>query len=196
MKRLTRIMVIGASGSGKSTVAKALGGALDLPVVHGDRFYWLPGWVARERVEVKRLFDEAALADHWIIDGNNSESMMMRAERAHLIIYLHLNKYQRMWRVFLRSLRNFGQTRPDMGDGCPERFDREFLFNWVWKYDQRSKPKMDWFADHWVDKRSVLRLTNARDISRFTADPITALKHLGVLDGLDGCVATRQKRDP
>ena len=196
MEQLTRIMVFGASGSGKSTVARALGDALELPVIHGDRFYWLPGWVARERVDVKRLFDEAALADNWIIDGNNGESMMMRAERAHLIIYLHLNTYQRLWRVFLRSLRGFGRTRPDMGDGCPERFDWDFLFNWVWTHDQRAKPKMDWFAEHWADKRAVVRLTNARDISRFSANPIAELNRLGLLDGLDGCTATRQKRDP
>lgn len=196
MEQLTRIMVCGASGSGKSTVARALGDALDLPVVHGDRFYWLPGWVARERAEVKRLFDEAALTDNWIIDGNNSESMMLRAERAQLIIYLHLNKYHRMWRVLLRTLRSFGRTRPDMGEGCPERFDRDFLFNWVWTHDKRSKPKMDWFADHWADQRPVLRLTTARDIARFAANPIAELKRLRVLDGLDGCVATRQKRDP
>ncbi|MDP2124712.1 MAG: topology modulation protein, partial [Parvibaculum sp.] len=42
---MQRILVIGCSGGGKSTLARALGEKLALPVVHLDVLFWKPGWV-------------------------------------------------------------------------------------------------------------------------------------------------------
>jgi adenylate kinase family enzyme len=39
-----RIVVVGASGSGKTTMAKALSRALGLPHVELDAINWQPGW--------------------------------------------------------------------------------------------------------------------------------------------------------
>ncbi|MFI6132271.1 hypothetical protein [Micromonospora sp. NPDC051141] len=43
---MRRILVVGSSGAGKSTVAGELARRLDLPLIHLDRHYWRPGWVA------------------------------------------------------------------------------------------------------------------------------------------------------
>lgn len=40
-----KIMIIGSSGSGKSTFSRELGEFLKLPVYHLDAFFWRPGWV-------------------------------------------------------------------------------------------------------------------------------------------------------
>ena len=43
--RADRILVIGCSGGGKSTLSRGLSSRLDLPYVSFDRdFFWLPGW--------------------------------------------------------------------------------------------------------------------------------------------------------
>ena len=42
---MRRVLVIGNSGSGKSTFARALGDRTGLPVTHIDQLFWLPGWV-------------------------------------------------------------------------------------------------------------------------------------------------------
>ena len=41
---MKRIMIIGCGGAGKSTLARQLGEKLNLPVVHLDKLFWLPGW--------------------------------------------------------------------------------------------------------------------------------------------------------
>jgi adenylate kinase family enzyme len=48
---MEKIVVIGASGAGKSTFAKRLGTALYLEVIHLDAYYWNPGWTQTPREE-------------------------------------------------------------------------------------------------------------------------------------------------
>jgi adenylate kinase family enzyme len=43
MKMLTRIAIIGNSGSGKSHLAKSLSTFYSLPVIHLDQLFWMPG---------------------------------------------------------------------------------------------------------------------------------------------------------
>lgn len=38
-----RILILGCGGAGKSTLARRLGAATGLPVVHLDGLYWQPG---------------------------------------------------------------------------------------------------------------------------------------------------------
>jgi adenylate kinase family enzyme len=42
---MQRVLVLGSSGSGKSTFARKLGEITGLPVVHIDQLFWEPGWV-------------------------------------------------------------------------------------------------------------------------------------------------------
>lgn len=46
-----RIAIIGSGGAGKSTLARALGGGLGLPVYHLDASFWRPGWTEPPRDE-------------------------------------------------------------------------------------------------------------------------------------------------
>ena len=65
-----RILILGCGGAGKSTLARRLGAATGLPVVHLDGLYWQPGWVAMERAAWRRTVENEIAKDAWIIDGN------------------------------------------------------------------------------------------------------------------------------
>ncbi len=44
-----RIVIIGATGSGKTTLARQLAQTYGLPYTDLDDLYWNPGWVASEK---------------------------------------------------------------------------------------------------------------------------------------------------
>ena len=58
---MERIMIIGCGGSGKSTLARQLGQKLNMPVVHLDQLWWLPGWVERDRESFDALLAQQLL---------------------------------------------------------------------------------------------------------------------------------------
>ena len=52
---MERILMIGCGGAGKSTLARALGEKLGLPVVHLDKLWWTGNW-ENVPLETSKLF--------------------------------------------------------------------------------------------------------------------------------------------
>ena len=69
-----RIMVLGPSNAGKSTLAVAISMKLNIPVVHIDQLQHLPNtdWKIRNEEDFKALHDTAIMEDSWVMDGNYS----------------------------------------------------------------------------------------------------------------------------
>lgn len=138
---MRKIIVIGCSGSGKSTLARKLGEVTQLPVVHLDKLWWKPAWktVTREAFDV---LHRAAMAEpSWILDGNFSRTLPERIENCDTVIYLDFNRMACITGVLKRVFANYGKVRPDMGEGCPERFSWEFLV-WVWNFNKNNRAKI------------------------------------------------------
>jgi adenylate kinase family enzyme len=141
---MERIMVIGGSGSGKSTMARWLGAQTGLPVPHLDHVHWMPYWTPRpeaERLAMVRAFEQEAC---WIIDGGISATYSRRLARAQMVIWLDLPVGQRLARVLRRSWRYRGGGRADLPEGCVEGFDCEtFAFlKWIWDDREKGREQM------------------------------------------------------
>ena len=133
-------MIIGCGGSGKSTLARLLGEKLDIPVIHLDKLFWRPGWEQVSREEFDRLHGEALTGEKWILDGNFDRTMAERIRHCDTVIYLDFNRVACLLGVAKRILTTYGKVRPDMGEGCPERIDWEFL-QWVWNFNKNKREK-------------------------------------------------------
>jgi adenylate kinase family enzyme len=139
---MRRVLVLGCSGSGKSTFARALGARARLPVVHLDQLYWRPGWVPAPRAEFEAAVAEAAAGERWVMDGNNASTFGLRVPRADAIVWFRRSRALCLWRVARRVAGSYGRVRPDMAPGCPERLDLEFL-RYIWTFEALQVPKIE-----------------------------------------------------
>ena len=162
---MERIMIIGCGGAGKSTLARQLGEKLNLPVVHLDKLFWLPGWEHISRAEFDRLHLEMLKKETWILDGNYDRTMAERAKYCDTIIYLDFSCAACLFGVAKRIITTYGKVRPDMGAGCPERFDWEFL-KWVWNFNKTKREKIYRLLNEAEGKETIV-LKNRRAVRLF-----------------------------
>ena len=162
---MERILIIGCGGAGKSTLARQLGDKLGLPVVHLDSIFWLPNWVERDRDEFDELVRQELAKDQWIMDGNYNRTMRSRIQYCDTIIYLDFSRMACILGVLKRVLTTYGTVRPDMGEGCPERFDLEFL-KWVWNFNKEKRESYYRMLNETTGVETIV-LKNRRMVKRF-----------------------------
>jgi len=163
---MKRILIIGSCGAGKSTLARRLGEALDIEVIHLDRLYWEPGWVEPRKEDWPAVVEQACTRDSWIIDGNYSGTLEQRLGACDTVIFLDLPRATCLWRVMKRFIMYRNKRRLDMADGCPEKIDLKFLA-WVWGYKRRSRPKVIRLLQENEDAKEVIWLRSDGEVERF-----------------------------
>lgn len=99
-----RIIIMGPSNSGKSTLAQSIARARGLPAVHLDRLHHLPDtdWVPRPAAAFAALHNAAIRGDRWVIDGNYTRLLPARLDRATGLILLDLSTPHSLWRYLRR----------------------------------------------------------------------------------------------
>ncbi len=162
---MERIVIIGCGGAGKSTLARELGEKLGLPAVHLDKLFWRPGWQPVSQEEFDEALAREVSKPRWILDGNFNRTIRTRLEKCDTVIYLDYSRLACLLGVAKRILTTFGKVRPDMGEGCPERLDWEFLC-WVWNYNRTKRPGNYALLSQYPHK-NVLIFKNRRELRKF-----------------------------
>jgi len=168
---MKKIAIIGSGGTGKSTLAKELGQILNLPVYHLDSFFWKSGWIQIDESDFDHILKSLIVEDKWIIDGNYQRTMDMRFQEADTIIYLDYPTYISLFRVIKRRIQYHGKTRPDMGAGCKEKIDLEFI-KWILNYRKNKRPKYLEKLSKLKDSKTVQIFKSPRELK----DYLTQLK--------------------
>jgi adenylate kinase family enzyme len=162
---MKRVVIIGCGGAGKSTLAQELGKRTGLPVIHLDSIFWLPGWVEMNRDEFDQKVRAELEKEQWIIDGNYNRTMPERIARCDTIIYLDFSRMACLMGVVKRIWTTYGTVRPDMGEGCPERIDWEFL-KWVWNYNKDKRERNYRLLNEATHAETIV-LKNRRAVKKF-----------------------------
>ena len=162
---MERILIVGNSGAGKSTMARALSEKTGLPVVHLDRLFWRENWQHIAREEFDALLQQELEKSQWIIDGNYDRTVSTRLAYCDTVIYLDYPRWQCLLGVVKRVISSYGKVRPDMGDGCPERFDWEFM-KYVWNYNRENREKL-YRKLNTLDRVNVIVFKNRKEGNLF-----------------------------
>jgi len=170
-----RVAVVGCIGSGKSTVARALGNALGIEVFHLDGLWWQlgryritgPATVAARTMEpgrFRQLEMEIATRPTWIIDGD-ATNKDVRLSRADTVVFLDLPRWLCAWRV----LKRHGRGSPEYPVGVRGSIRWTLLLlRWVWTtWPSRRRPSLiRAIAEHAAGAQTV-HLRSRREVRVF-----------------------------
>jgi adenylate kinase family enzyme len=135
-----RILVVGCSGSGKSTMGRDLARALGVPHTELDALNWAPGWrdlQSDDPDEFRRRIAQAATPDAWVMDGNYTRIGGAHWTRATHIVWMDTPRWRVMRQVVWRSFsRAVSKRELWPGTGNKEQFnkwlDKGHPIRWAW----------------------------------------------------------------
>ena len=165
---MKRIAIIGSPGAGKSYLSRTLADLLGLPLYHLDQMFWQEGWVEKGRAALMTELEPILLQEKWIIDGMYRNTLDLRLHYADTLIYLDYSYIRCLWGVIKRTVTSLGRVRPDMADGCPERFDTEFI-KYIGIFHREHRPLVEEIIKPYKENGSVqlLRFKHPKDVAQW-----------------------------
>jgi adenylate kinase family enzyme len=164
--RPRRVVVAGTSGTGKTTLVRAIAARLGLPSVELDALHHGPDWVPRP--EFLAEVDAFTSADGWITEWQYPAARPLLADRADLLVWLDLPFRTTLRRVVIRTVRR-RVRREELWNGNREAplwtffTDRDHIVRWAvrtrhdlatWLPElERTHPALP-----------IVRLTTSRDV--------------------------------
>ena len=138
---MRRVLILGCSGTGKTTLSLALAERTGRPVIHLDKHYWRADWVEPSKEEWRAQVAALTAQPEWIMDGNYGGTVVERLAVADTAIVLDFSTAICLWRVMKRVAAGYGRTRSDLAEGCPEQLDLTF-FRYVATFHRNQRPRL------------------------------------------------------
>lgn len=175
-----RIVVVGTTGSGKTTTALRLTQLLNLPHIELDAIHWLPNWVEVEREAFRQRVTEAISGPAWVVDGNYSKASDLVWARATTLVWLDYDLPVIFWQLFQRTFKRV-VTQEVLWNGNRERFreaffSRDSLFLWALQSQPRQrKTYPERLSSPEYAHLQVLHFRTRRETARWLAEVEEAL---------------------
>jgi adenylate kinase family enzyme len=144
-RQVSRILVYGVTGSGKTTLARRMGELTGLPWHSVDDLTWEPNWVVVPIDEQRRRIDEICAGEEWILDTAYGKWREIPLARAELIVALDYPRWLSLSRLIRRTLARLVDRRT-ICNGNRETlrtlFARDSIVLWHFQSFQRKRARM------------------------------------------------------
>ena len=97
-----KLVVIGATGSGKSTMAEHLAEKFELDFIELDALHWEPNWAGAPVEVFRSRVERATQAQAWVVAGNYHVVRDLVWSRAEAVIWLDYSLWVIFWRLWRR----------------------------------------------------------------------------------------------
>lgn len=123
---MKRVVVIGSSCSGKTTLARRIAGVLGVPHVELDELHWGPNWTERPTEVLRRAVGDRVAGEGWVVDGNYTKVQDIVWPRATDAVWLNYSFPVVFGRALRRTVARM-ITREELFSGNRESFRVSFL---------------------------------------------------------------------
>jgi adenylate kinase family enzyme len=132
-----RIVVVGVTGCGKSTLAEQLAHKLGLIYIELDALHWKPGWVTPADEEFREKVEAVTCAPGWVLAGNYAKARDIIWPRAEAVVWLDYPFLLVLGRLWRRTWRRWWTKELLWGTNTEQilpqfkLWSKESLFNWL-----------------------------------------------------------------
>ena len=148
---LGNIVIIGATGSGKTTLGRRLAARTNRHPIDLDDYHWQPGWIGISGDVFRNRLATAldAVPGNWVASGNYREVKPLLWGRAHTVVALDYSAQRVFWQLFCRTMRR-SWTGELVCNGNRETFAKAFL--------NRDSILLWFFKSFWRRRRELAAL--------------------------------------
>jgi len=140
-----RVIVVGVTSSGKSTLAEKLAQRFALNYIELDALHWEPNWQSAPLDVFRTRVEKATQAERWIIAGNYSIVRDLTWPKAEAVIWLDYPFLTVLWQLTRRTFHRWwtqellwGTNRESLRDHF-RLWSKDSLFNWLFQTYARRK---------------------------------------------------------
>ena len=140
-----RIVVVGVTSSGKSTLAEQLSRLFDLHFIELDALHWEPNWQAAPLDVFRRRVEAATEVERWIVAGNYHVVRDLIWPKAEAILWLDYSLWRVLWQLTQRNFKRWwtqellwGTNREPLWTHF-KFWSQESLYHWLFKTYWRRK---------------------------------------------------------
>ena len=172
---LKRIVIIGTSCSGKTTLARTIAEILGMIHIELDSIHWLPNWQARPLEEFRNLIQKAVANERWVLDGNYSKTRDIVWAKATTLIWLNYPVHIVYGRALYRTMKRV-LTQERLYAGNRETFKKAFLSKdsilwWViTTYHRRRREYPELFKQPEYSHLKIIELCTPKEAERLVAN--------------------------
>jgi len=171
-----RMVIIGMTSAGKSTLAKRLAHQYGLDFIELDALHWEPDWHEASEEVFRRRTDEATRAERWIADGNYYQVRDIVWGRAEAVIWLDYSFPRLFWQLTVRTFRRT-IAQEELWNGNREKFwwhlkvwSDESLYHWLFKgYWKHRHEYPQLFKELAYAHLTIIRLASPREAKAWLA---------------------------
>ena len=173
-----RIVIVGPSCSGKTTLGAQLGELLSVPFVELDALFWKPNWEEPDPDEFRQKLLTAHAGDGWVTAGNYlRHTRDITWPRADLVLWLDFPLWLTTLRVLKRSWRRWRSGELLWGTNYENFWEQLMLWNTersliaynISRHRRNQEVFVGLMAQVSADGRRFVRLRSRGEVRAFVA---------------------------